>query len=179
MDAGAPRSKRDLLDELRKWDRSIGREPDQFTTSNQVMKKDFDAKAWSTGNKDDFTRLIEQARQGRNKQQAQQKKEADDETKETAPQQQDAMEINQPTQTHLEPEKDLPAGYHDATQPQENFPDADHPPPSGQRVDPPPPLSKETSLPEKFGADAKTINMFEVSSHPVADVETMPENGGH
>lgn len=177
VDAGAPRSKRELLDELRKWDRSIGREPDQFGTSNQVMKKDFDAKAWSTGNKDDFTRLIEQARQGRNKQQqqAQHKKE----TQETETH---AMEVDKPEtspQAHLEPEKDLPAGFHDATQPQENFPDADHPPPSGQRVEPPPPLTKETSLPEKFGSEAKTVDMFEVSSHPVADVETMPENSGH
>lgn len=181
VDAGAPRSKRELLDELRKWDRSIGREPDQFGTSNQVMKKDFDAKAWSTGNKDDFTRLIEQARQGRNKQQTQQKKEADEPTKEAETQHQDAMEVDKPetSQTHLESEKDLPTGYHDATQPQENFPDADHPPPSGQRVDPPPSLTKETSLPEKFGTEAKTVDMFEVSSHPVADVETMTENSGH
>ncbi|TIA29392.1 DNA repair protein rad18 [Aureobasidium pullulans] len=183
VDAGAPRTKRELLDELRKWDRSIGREPDQFGTSNQVMKKDFDAKAWSSGNKDDFTRLIEQARQGRNKQKASTQPEDGEATKETEPQQeekdQDAMQVDQPEPAHLEPETDLPTGYHDATVPQENFPDIDHPPPSGQRVDPPPKLSKETSLPEKFGEPGQAINMFEVSSHPVADVETMHEGGGH
>lgn len=183
VDAGAPRTKRELLDELRKWDRSIGREPDQFGTSNQVMKKDFDAKAWSSGNKDDFTRLIEQARQGRNKQKASTQPEDGEATKETEAQpeekDQDAMQVDQSEPSHLEPETDLPTGYHDATVPQENFPDIDHPPPSGQRVDPPPKLSKETSLPEKFGEPGQAINMFEVSSHPVADVETMHEGGGH
>lgn len=183
VDAGAPRTKRELLDELRKWDRSIGREPDQFGTSNQVMKKDFDAKAWSSGNKDDFTRLIEQARQGRNKQKASTQPEDGEATKESEKQpeekDQDAMQVDQPEPSHLEPETDLPTGYHDATVPQENFPDVDHPPPSGQRVDPPPKLSKETSLPEKFGEPGQAINMFEVSSHPVADVETMHEGGGH
>ncbi|CAD0052337.1 unnamed protein product [Aureobasidium pullulans] len=118
-DDGAPRTKRELLDELRKWDRSIGREPDQFGTSNQVMKKDFDAKAWSSGNKDDFTRLIEQARQGRNKQKASTQPEDGEATKETEaqPEEKDqyAMQVDQPETAHLEPETDLPTGYHDAT----------------------------------------------------------------
>jgi E3 ubiquitin-protein ligase RAD18 len=179
VDAEAPRSKRELLNELQKWDRSIGREPDSFGTSNQVMKKDFDAKAWSSGNKDDFARLIEQARQGRNKQTSKQEEPAA-ETKDDEPQNSDPMHLDLPP-AQVEPEKDLPAGYHNATTPQENFPARDNPPPSGQRVQPPPIPSKETSLPEQFGGkDAQKINMFEISSHPVADVEMTPEGaGGH
>jgi E3 ubiquitin-protein ligase RAD18 len=181
VDAEAPRSKRELLNELQKWDRSIGREPDSFGTSNQVMKKDFDAKAWSSGNKDDFTRLIEQARQGRNKQTSKQSEPTTTtETKDEEPQTSDPMHLDLPP-AQVEPEKDLPAGYHNATTPQENFPARDNPPPSGQRVQPPPMPSKETSLPEQFGGKvAQRINMFEVSSHPVADVEMTPEGaGGH
>ncbi|KAI4721576.1 DNA repair protein rad18 [Aureobasidium sp. EXF-10727] len=177
VDAGAPRTKRDLLDELRKWDRSIGREPDQFGASNQVMKKDFDAKAWSTGNKDDFARLIQQARKAKPAPQApsQTQQEPTQDQQDT-----NAMQLDTPASEQIDPESDLPVGYHDATHPQQNFPDAEHPPPSGQRVDPPPPPpSKETSLPEKIGEGAQTVNMFEVSSHPVADVETAQENGGH
>jgi E3 ubiquitin-protein ligase RAD18 len=177
VDAEAPRSKRDLLSELSKWDRSIGREPDSFGASNQVMKKDFDAKAWSSGNKSDFARLIEQARQGRNKQTSAQK---DTTPKEGEQPQADPMQIDPPPPANLEPEKDLPTGYHNATSPQENFPARDNLPPSGQRVQPPPLPSTETSLPEQFGGQgAQRINMFEVSSHPVADVETTQENGGH
>ncbi|KAI5273557.1 DNA repair protein rad18 [Aureobasidium subglaciale] len=185
VDAGAPRTKRELLNELNKWDRSIGREPDQFGTSNQVMKKDFDAQAWSSENKDDFSRLIEQARQGRNKQAPQQQKESalakETEAKTKDNQDSEAMQIDtaSPPSQPLEPEKDLPKGYHDATNPQENFPDVEHPPPSGQRVPPPAPLSKETSLPEKLGTEAQRVNMFEVSSHPVADIDPVAEAEGH
>jgi E3 ubiquitin-protein ligase RAD18 len=181
VDADAPRTKRELLDELRKWDRSIGREPDQFGVANQVMKKDFDADAWKSGNKDEFSRLIEQARQGRNKQQQQPQEDSDskdaEENKNNEP---DAMIVDSkspPPTTHpAAAETNLPLGYHDATIPQENFPDAEHPPPSGQRITPPPKLSKERSLPENFGTGT-AINMFEVSSHPVADVEVVQESG--
>jgi E3 ubiquitin-protein ligase RAD18 len=98
------------------------------------------------------------------------------------PQQSGPMDLSTPPPppANLEPEKDLPTGYHNATAPQENFPARDNPPPSGQRVPPPPLPSTETSLPEQYGGQgARTINMFEVSSHPVADVETTQENGGH
>jgi E3 ubiquitin-protein ligase RAD18 len=181
VDAEAPRTKRELLNELTKWDRSIGREPDSFGASNQVMKKDFDAKAWSSGNKDDFTRLIEQARQGRNKQTSVKQDTTSPSKEGEQPQQSDPMDLSTPPPpANLEPEKDLPTGYHNATAPQENFPARDNPPPSGQRVPPPPLPSTETSLPEHYGGQgARTINMFEVSSHPVADVETTQENGGH
>lgn len=185
VDADAPRSKRELLNELAKWDRSIGREPDTFGAANQVMKKDFDAKAWEKGNKDDFARLIEEARKGRSKATTKPDSSStgDDKPKEEQqPQQTDPMALDPapPTSAHqLNPETDLPQGYHNASLPQENFPSVDHPPPSGQRVAPPPLPSRETSLPEKFTAEgSQTINMFEVSSHPVADVETMQEGGG-
>ena len=132
VDAGAPRSKRELLSELSKWDRSIGREPDSFGVANNVMKKDFDAKAWSSGNKTDFERLIEEARKGRVKAQQQQPSK---DSSTPIPITDDAKEQNPtppPAQT-LEPETDLPLGYHNATIPQENFPARENPPPSGQR----------------------------------------------
>ena len=211
VDAGAPRSKRELLAELAKWDRSIGRDYAEGGGNGgigggagaQVMKKDFDARAWEKGNKDDFARLIAEARKGRSKatpkpdstaeateesQEAEAQQQADPMSLDTPPpaQTSPAPPVPAPTTTapsshpppaHPNPESSLPAGYHNATLPQENFPAPDNPPPSGQRVQPPPLPSKETSLPEKFGAGqgAQTINMFEVSSHPVADVETMQE----
>lgn len=190
VDAGAPRSKRELLAELAKWDRSIGRDYADGAGGGigggagaQVMKKDFDAKAWEKGNKDDFARLIAEARKGRNKatpkpDSSTAESTADDQPKQTQPQQPDPMAIDPAPPAKVNPELDLPQGYHNATTPQENFPSVDHPPPSGQRVTPPPLPSKETSLPEKFGAEGgQTINMFEVSSHPVADIETMQEGG--
>lgn len=191
VDADAPRSKKELLNELAKWDRSIGREPDSFGAGNQVMKKDFDAKAWEKGNKDDFARLIAEARKGRSKAMPKPDSTAEPPTEQPKegesppqPQQPDPMALDPPASTpqlpfQVEPETDLPAGYHNASLPQENFPSVDNPPPSGQRVKPPPLPSKETSLPEKFGAEGgQKVNMFEVSSHPVADVETMSDAGG-
>lgn len=195
VDAGAPRSKRELLAELAKWDRSIGRDYAESGGNGgingggagaQIMKKDFDAKAWEKGNKDDFARLIAEARKGRSKAapkpDSTAESTANNESKEGEAQSQpqpDPMAVDPSPPAQLNPETDLPQGYHNATSPQENFPSIDRPPPSGQRVHPPPLPSKETSLPEKFKAEgAQTIDMFEVSSHPVADVETMQEGGG-
>ncbi|KAH0291521.1 DNA repair protein rad18 [Aureobasidium namibiae CBS 147.97] len=195
VDAEAPRSKRELLAELAKWDRSIGRDYADgagggiaaAAQGNNVMKKDFDAKAWEKGNKDDFARLIAEARKGRGKAMPKPDSTAEPPTeqpKESQAQQPDPMALDPPASTprppsQVEPETDLPRGYHNASLPQENFPSVDNPPPSGQRVKPPPLPSRETSLPEKFGAEGgQKVDMFEVSSHPVADVETMSEAGG-
>lgn len=171
VDAGAPRSKRELLDGLRKWDRSVGREPDQFGTANQVMRKDFDAKAWSSGNKDDFARLIEQARQGRKKQVS---------ATEKTDQEKDAMNVDQQPQP-LDPEQDLPDGYHDASVPQENYPEpeSESTPSSAQPQHAPPKIPRATSLPEHFADPGqKSMAMFEVPGQPITDVETMQESGG-
>ncbi|KAJ5457928.1 hypothetical protein N7475_009316 [Penicillium sp. IBT 31633x] len=67
-DSKTPKSKRVLLQELDIWERTQGGHavaPSQFTTSNSVMRKDFDANEWSTSHDDDFKRLIANARKKR------------------------------------------------------------------------------------------------------------------
>lgn len=47
------------------WERTQGGNataPSSFTTSNNVMRKDFDANQWSNNHDDDFKRLIANAR---------------------------------------------------------------------------------------------------------------------
>ncbi|KXG52689.1 Zinc finger, RING-type [Penicillium griseofulvum] len=64
-DSKYPKSKRILLQELEIWERTQGGHataPSPFTTSNNVMRKDFDANEWSNNHDDDFRRLIANAR---------------------------------------------------------------------------------------------------------------------
>lgn len=64
-DSKYPKSKRILLQELDVWERTQGGHataPSPFTTSNNVMRKDFDANEWSNNHDDDFKRLIANAR---------------------------------------------------------------------------------------------------------------------
>ncbi|KAJ5200572.1 Zinc finger RING-type [Penicillium cf. griseofulvum] len=64
-DSKHPKSKRILLQELEIWERTQGGHataPSPFTTSNNVMRKDFDANEWSNNHDDDFKRLIANAR---------------------------------------------------------------------------------------------------------------------
>ncbi|CAG8254029.1 unnamed protein product [Penicillium nalgiovense] len=64
-DSKHPKSKRVLLQELDIWERTQGGHatgPSPFTTSNNVMRKDFDASEWSNNHDDDFKRLIANAR---------------------------------------------------------------------------------------------------------------------
>ncbi|KAI2732016.1 hypothetical protein CBS147332_1155 [Penicillium roqueforti] len=64
-DSKHPKSKRILLQELDIWERTQGGHataPSQFTTSNNVMRKDFDTNEWSSNHDDDFKRLIANAR---------------------------------------------------------------------------------------------------------------------
>ncbi|KAJ5178419.1 Zinc finger RING-type [Penicillium coprophilum] len=64
-DSKYPKSKRILLQELEVWERTQGGHaaaPSAFTTSNNVMRKDFDANEWSNNHDDDFKRLIANAR---------------------------------------------------------------------------------------------------------------------
>lgn len=64
-DSKNPKSKRILLQELDIWERTQGGHaaaPSPFTTSNNVMRKDFDPNEWSNNHDDDFKRLIADAR---------------------------------------------------------------------------------------------------------------------
>jgi E3 ubiquitin-protein ligase RAD18 len=64
-DSKIPKSKRDLLQELDIWERTQGGHaagPSPFASSNNVMRKDFDAKEYSSSHDDDFKRLIANAR---------------------------------------------------------------------------------------------------------------------
>ncbi|EKV16112.1 DNA repair protein (RadR), putative [Penicillium digitatum] len=64
-DSKHPKSKRMLLQELEIWERTQGGHataPSPFTTSSNVMRKDFDAKEWSNNHDEDFKRLIANAR---------------------------------------------------------------------------------------------------------------------
>lgn len=66
-DSSRPRTKSELLHELRVWDKSQGRQilnaPEDSMGVNSVMRKDFDGTAWATSHDDDFQRLISKARQ--------------------------------------------------------------------------------------------------------------------
>ncbi|MCJ1469349.1 E3 ubiquitin-protein ligase rad18 [Pseudocyphellaria aurata] len=66
-DSARPRSKSELLHELRVWDKSQGRQipnaPEDAMGASSVMRKDFDGTAWATSHDDDFQRLISKARQ--------------------------------------------------------------------------------------------------------------------
>ncbi|KAJ5952761.1 Zinc finger RING-type [Penicillium vulpinum] len=64
-DSKYPKSKRILLQELEVWERTQGGHavtPSAFSTSSNVMRKDFDANEWSNNHDDDFKRLIANAR---------------------------------------------------------------------------------------------------------------------
>lgn len=62
-DSKVPKSKRELLQELDIWERTQGASSSLFAGSaNTVMRKDFDADAWSTNYDNDFKRLIANAR---------------------------------------------------------------------------------------------------------------------
>ncbi|GIJ89347.1 e3 ubiquitin-protein ligase rad18 [Aspergillus pseudoviridinutans] len=62
-DSKAPKSKRELLHELAVWERTQGgHAASSSESSNTVMRKDFDALAWSNNHGDEFKRLIANAR---------------------------------------------------------------------------------------------------------------------
>ena len=61
-DSSNSRSKRELLQDLETWERTQG---GRAPTTNQgygIMRKDFDGNSWANKNKDDFSRLIADAR---------------------------------------------------------------------------------------------------------------------
>jgi E3 ubiquitin-protein ligase RAD18 len=62
-DSKHPRSERDLLRELDQWERTQGgRAPNPSGLASTVMRKDFDGTAWTNRNRDDFSRLIAEAK---------------------------------------------------------------------------------------------------------------------
>lgn len=62
-DSKAPKSKRELLHELDVWERTQGGHSNHSAESaGSVMRKDFDATAWSTSHENDFKQLIANAR---------------------------------------------------------------------------------------------------------------------
>lgn len=62
-DSDRPRTKRELLRDLDTWEHSQGGYAKETAGStNSLMAKDFDAQAYAKNNKDDFSRLIEEAR---------------------------------------------------------------------------------------------------------------------
>ncbi|GAB7338574.1 hypothetical protein MBLNU457_5316t1 [Dothideomycetes sp. NU457] len=62
-DSDKPRTKRELLRDLDTWEHSQGGHAKETAGStNGLMAKDFDAQAYAKNHKDDFSRLIEEAR---------------------------------------------------------------------------------------------------------------------
>ncbi|OGM40289.1 postreplication repair E3 ubiquitin-protein ligase rad18 [Aspergillus bombycis] len=62
-DSKTPKSKRELLHELDVWERTQGGSAlPAAESAGSVMRKDFDATAWSTNHESDFKRLIANAR---------------------------------------------------------------------------------------------------------------------
>lgn len=59
-DSSQPRSKRELLTDLKAWERTQGGNAPQVT--NHLMKKEFDGVGWANKHNDDFTRLIADAK---------------------------------------------------------------------------------------------------------------------
>lgn len=63
-DSKVPKSKRELLRELDIWEKTQGGQAPAPAAvgTNSIMRKDFDAAAWSSNHDDDFKRLIANAR---------------------------------------------------------------------------------------------------------------------
>lgn len=61
-DSNHPRSKRELLHDLDTWERTQGGKAPNGTMGSTVMRKDFDGQGWASKNKDEFSRLIADAR---------------------------------------------------------------------------------------------------------------------
>lgn len=61
-DSNHPRSKRELLHDLDTWERTQGGRAPNGTMGSTVMRKDFDGQGWASKNKDEFSRLIADAR---------------------------------------------------------------------------------------------------------------------
>jgi E3 ubiquitin-protein ligase RAD18 len=66
-DSEGKKTQRELLRDLDAWERTQGsRAPVANGLSSTIMKKDFDGAAWATSNKQDFSRLIADAKRRKN-----------------------------------------------------------------------------------------------------------------
>ncbi|KAL1587348.1 hypothetical protein WHR41_03948 [Cladosporium halotolerans] len=65
-DSSRARSKRDLLHDLDTWERTQGGKAPTSSQGHAIMRKDFDGAGWANKNKDDFSRLIADARRKKN-----------------------------------------------------------------------------------------------------------------
>lgn len=65
-DSSRPRTKREMLQELKTWDKTqgpqISRVPGESPSANSIMSKDFDGTAWALCHNNDFQQLISNAR---------------------------------------------------------------------------------------------------------------------
>lgn len=61
-DSNRSRSKRELLHDLDTWERTQGGKAPSSSQAHSIMRKDFDGTGWANKNKDDFSRLIADAR---------------------------------------------------------------------------------------------------------------------
>lgn len=61
-DSSRSRSKRDLLHDLDTWERTQGGRAPASVQGAAIMRKDFDGSGWANKNKDDFSKLIADAR---------------------------------------------------------------------------------------------------------------------
>jgi len=61
-DSSNSRSKRELLHDLDTWERTQGGRAPTMNQGYGIMRKDFDGNGWANKNKDDFSRLIADAR---------------------------------------------------------------------------------------------------------------------
>lgn len=195
-DSSHPKTKRELLAELDKWERSQGglsREQD-----NTVMKKDFDPAGWASNNKDDFSRLIAEAKkkkdqtskpaEGKPAEVDASSEQQEKETLEAAAHENNPYENNPDAMSsirakvdaanagqHIEPimNKD----FHETADNEQNISMFDDIRENSESTKPPaaptPSLTKETSLPEHFGtAPTKKLPMFELPGQPVEDIDT-------
>ncbi|KAK6436236.1 E3 ubiquitin-protein ligase rad18 [Oleoguttula sp. CCFEE 5521] len=64
-DSSDPRSRREIMRDLETWERTQGGKAHVPAMSSSVMRKDFDGADWANSNKDDFSRLIADARKKR------------------------------------------------------------------------------------------------------------------
>jgi E3 ubiquitin-protein ligase RAD18 len=119
-DSDHPRTKNELLRDLDRWEKSQGgRAPYAPSAVSSVMRKDFDGAAWAQKNKDEFSRLIADARRKKS---------------------------NSATAAMPPKSDDAPVGPHEPAS--DKGKNSDGPPPASQASNPPPPqLKSESSQP--------------------------------
>lgn len=109
-DSSRSRTKRELLHDLDTWERTQG---GRAPTSNQgtaIMRKDFDGTGWANKNKDDFSRLIADARR---------KKSAPPPAGDSGKQSDGELTASSATETLEDPASSVPAQANQATEVQE------------------------------------------------------------